>query len=192
MSDFDQLKETYSACTKCKELCSTRDQVVFGDGNRDSKILFVGEAPGAKEDKQGIPFCGMSGKVLDELLTSVGLSRDDIYITNTVLCRPPGNRNPKKEELNNCQERLFALISIMKPIVIVPIGNFATKQILGKVGITTIRGQEFVKEFAGVSVTVVPVVHPATYLYSGRSPVVFEKMSEDFKTISKVIEKKYQ
>ncbi len=183
---FDQLKQEYSTCEKCEELCKNRTQVVFGSGNKEADVLFIGEAPGANEDKQGIPFCGMSGKVLDELLISVELSREDIFITNTVLCRPPENRNPKKDEIENCKDRLDKLIELMQPKVIVTIGNFATERIIGKTGIKTIHGKLF--DFNGMKV--VPVVHPASYLYSGRNPELFEEMKADFKTIAEVVNAK--
>jgi uracil-DNA glycosylase len=180
---FDKLKQEYSNCSQCPELCENRTQVVFGSGNKEADVLFIGEAPGANEDKNGIPFCGMSGKILDELLVSAGLSKKDIFITNTVMCRPPGNRNPKKDEIENCRARLDKLISIMKPKVIVTIGNFATERIIDKTGIKSIHGQLF--DFNGIHV--VPVIHPASLLYSGRNPVMFEQMKVDFKTIASVI-----
>ena len=142
----------------------------------------IGEAPGANEDQQGIPFCGMSGQVLNELLNSAGLSREDIFITNTILCRPENNRNPAKDEVENCRERLDRLISIMRPKVIVTIGNFATERILGKKGITSLRGKIF--EIEGKKI--VPVIHPANYLYSGRNPEMFTQMKNDFEIIAKV------
>lgn len=181
---FNQLKQEYTQCQKCPELTNQRTQVVFGSGNEKADILFIGEAPGANEDKQGIPFCGMSGQILNELLTSVGLAREDIFITNTILCRPPGNRNPKKEELTNCKERLDKLIEIMQPKVIVTIGNFATERILNKTGIKSIRG----KVFDYNNIKVIPVVHPASYLYSGRNPEMFEQMKNDFSAIAKLVE----
>ena len=181
---LDKLKKEYSKCSQCSELCESRSQVVFGEGNFDADILFIGEAPGATEDKQGIPFCGMSGKILDELLTSVGLDRGDIFITNTVLCRPPNNRNPKKDEIENCRSRLDQLIEIMRPKVIVTIGNFATQRIIGKTKMKSIHGQVFdFKEH----IKVVPVIHPASYLYSGRNPELFEQMKYDFKIIVEII-----
>jgi uracil-DNA glycosylase len=181
--NFEELKTEYSTCSKCTELCKNRTQVVFGSGNSNSDILLIGEAPGANEDKQGVPFCGMSGKILTELLNSVNLSREDIFITNTVLCRPEDNRNPKKDEIENCRERLDKLIEVMKPKVIVTIGNFATERIIGKTGIKSIRGQMF--DFKGI--TVVPVVHPASYLYSGRNPEMFAQMKSDFEVIAKLV-----
>lgn len=184
---FNKLKEEYSNCCKCSELCKSRTQVVFGSGNHNSEILFIGEAPGFYEDKQGIPFCGMSGKVLSELLSSAGLLRDNIYITNTVLCRPENNRNPAREEIESCRERLDKLIEIMQPKVIVTVGNFATERIIGKTGIKSIRGKIF--EYKS-GMKVVPVVHPASYLYSGRNPEIFEQMKKDFQTIANVIKER--
>lgn len=183
---FEQLKQEYSTCRKCPALCSSRSQVVFGSGNPQAEVLFIGEAPGVNEDKQGIPFCGMSGQVLNELLSSVGLSRDDIFITNTILCRPENNRNPAKEEVENCRNRLDKLIEIMQPKVIVTIGNFATERILGKKGITSLRGKVFEKD----GKKIVPVIHPANYLYSGRNPEMFKQMKRDFEMIVKVIKEK--
>jgi uracil-DNA glycosylase len=184
---FDILKREYSTCDKCSELCENRTQVVFGAGNKEADVIFVGEAPGANEDKQGIPFCGMSGKILNELLASAGLSREDIFITNTVLCRPPKNRNPRKDEIENCRTRLDKLIEVMQPKVIVTIGNFATERIIGKTAIKTIHGMLF--DFKQ-SIKVVPVIHPASYLYSGRNPELFEQMKADFKTIASVVKAK--
>ena len=181
---IEKLKEKYSKCNKCEVLCNNRTQAVFGSGNHDANVLFIGEAPGANEDKNGIPFCGMSGKILTELLNSVSLSREDIFITNTVLCHPPENRNPAKDEIENCRNRLDKLIEIMQPEVIVTIGNFATERIIGKTGIKTIRGKIF--DFNGRKV--VPVVHPASYLYSGRNPEMFKQMKEDFQVIVGLID----
>ena len=183
---FQQLKQEYSACSKCPALCQSRSQVVFGSGNPKAEVLLIGEAPGANEDEQGIPFCGMSGQVLDELLSSAGLSREDIFITNTILCRPENNRNPTKEEVENCRNRLDRLIQIMQPKVIVTIGNFATERILGMKGITSLRGKVF--EVSGRKI--VPVIHPANYLYSGRNPEMLAQMKKDFEVIVNVIKEK--
>jgi len=128
----------------------------------------------------------MSGQVLNELLNSVGLSREDIFITNTILCRPQDNRNPAKDEVENCRNRLDRLISIMQPKVIVTIGNFATERILGKKGITSLRGKVF--EIEGKKI--VPVIHPANYLYSGRNPEMFKQMKNDFETVVSVMKEK--
>ena len=181
--NYEELKNKYLKCSKCPQLCQSRTQVVFGSGRENADVLFIGEAPGANEDKQGMPFCGMSGKILSQLLAHIGLEREDIFITNTILCRPPNNRNPAKEEVINCRERLNELLEVMKPKVIVTIGNFATDRIIGKTGIKTIRGQIF--DFNGIKV--VPVVHPAALLYSGRNLVMLKQMQEDFETIASVI-----
>ncbi len=183
---FDQLRQEYSSCAKCPALCQSRTQVVFGAGNQQAEILLIGEAPGANEDKLGIPFCGMSGRVLNELLIAAGLSREDVFITNTILCRPENNRNPAKEEVENCGNRLDKLIEIMQPKVIVTIGNFATERILGKKGITALRGRVF--ETGGRKI--VPVIHPANYLYSGRNPEMFMQMKKDFETVAEIIKEK--
>lgn len=185
---YEQLQRLYSTCQRCPSLCQSRSQVVFGSGNPKAEVLFIGEAPGAHEDKQGIPFCGLSGKVLSELLATINLSREDIFITNTILCRPENNRNPAKEEVENCRERLDQLISIMKPKVIVTIGNFATERILGKTGIKSLRGKTFPISLAKQQTTVIPVIHPANYLYSGRNPTLLEEMKADFKQIREIID----
>ena len=161
--------------------------MVFGSGNKNAEILFIGEAPGANEDKQGIPFCGASGKVLQELLASINLTRDDVFITNTILCRPENNRNPAKDEVENCRERLDILIEIMKPKVIVTIGNFATERILGKKGITQLRGKVFPLTIYNQEVKIIPVVHPANLLYSGRNPKIMRQMKDDFQLIKSAL-----
>ncbi len=185
--DISQLEEGYKNCQRCPALVKNRTRVVFGSGNPNADILLIGEAPGANEDRQGIPFCGMSGRILDELLGSVGLSRDNIFITNTILCRPPGNRNPTKEEIANCSDRLRQVIEIIGPKVIVTIGNFATERIIGRTGINSIRGKVFSITASNQEIKVVPVIHPASYLYSGRNPELWEQMKKDFQTIASVI-----
>ena len=186
---FTKLKKRYENCERCPDLLENRTQVVFGSGDSKAKVLLIGEAPGANEDKQGVSFCGMSGSVLNELLANVGISRDEVFITNTILCRPPNNRNPKKEEVLNCGDRLNKLVAIMEPKVIVTIGNFATERVIGRKGVTSIRGKVFAHDFGGKQINVVPVVHPASYLYSGRNPELFEKMKSDFKVILDLITK---
>jgi uracil-DNA glycosylase len=191
-SMFEQLKQQYSTCSKCPQLCQSRTQVVFGSGNPNADVLFIGEAPGSNEDKDGIPFCGMSGKILTELLTSAGIDREDVFITNTILCHPAGNRNPNKEEVENCRERLDQLINIMKPKVIVTIGNFATERIIGMTGIKSLRGKEFSTIINETKIKVIPVVHPASYLYSGRNPEVLEQMKDDFESIGRIVESRHK
>lgn len=185
--DLTQLQQEYATCQRCPALCSSRRQVVFGSGNPTAHILFIGEAPGAQEDAQGIPFCGASGKVLQELLASINLTRDDVFITNTILCRPENNRNPAKEEVQNCRTRLDQLITIMKPKVIVTIGNFATERILGKKGITSLRGKVFPLTINSQEVNVIPVIHPANLLYNGRNPKIMQQMKDDFQLIKSAL-----
>ena len=189
--DFDILKEDYSKCEKCPNLLKSRIQVVFGEGNPNADVLFLGEAPGSSEAKQGIPFCGASGKILEELLESIGYNRDQVFITNTVICRPPKNRNPKTQEIKNCSERLHQTIQTINPKILVTVGNFATKKILpkeGKAGITKIRGQLFKITINDQLFYVVPVVHPANLLYNGRNPVILEQMKQDFQVVLKATE----
>ena len=192
MAALESLRQEYHDCQRCPALVKSRTRVVFGEGNPQAEILFIGEAPGANEDKEGIPFCGASGKILQQLLESINLQREDVFISNTILCRPEDNRNPAKDEVYNCSDRLDQLIKIMKPRVIVTIGNFATQRILGKTGITLIHGKIFPTLFHGQEVTVVPVIHPANYLYSGRNPQLLEQMKNDFQTIKTILSQKKQ
>src|SRR5258705_6445133 len=116
-------------CTNCPELAATRTQVVFGAGNADADLMFVGEAPGANEDRMGRPFVGQAGKLLDQLLGEVGLERGDVFITNVLLCRPPGNRDPHPVEIENCQDYLMRALDLIEPTAVCPLANFATKRL---------------------------------------------------------------
>ena len=130
-------------CRKCG-LSVSRTQVVFGDGNPKADILFVGEAPGNNEDLQGKPFVGAAGKLLSDCLGRIGLKRENVYIANIIKCRPPDNRNPKREEIESCLPYLLRQIEIINPRVVCTLGNFAAQALLGKkVAITKIRGQHF-------------------------------------------------
>ena len=121
-------------CAKCPQLASTRTKVVFGAGNADADLMFVGEAPGANEDKQGLPFVGQAGKLLDTLLGEIGLSRPDVFIANTLKCRPPGNRDPLPGEIDACQDYLFRQLELIEPRVVCTLGNFATKLLRADLG----------------------------------------------------------
>ncbi|HWJ49727.1 MAG TPA: uracil-DNA glycosylase, partial [Solirubrobacteraceae bacterium] len=114
-------------CTRCSDLAATRKTVVFGAGNANADLMFIGEAPGASEDEQGIPFVGRAGKLLNTLLGEIGLEREDVFIANTLMCRPPGNRDPLPVELDNCHEYLLRKIELIQPTVICTLGNFSTK-----------------------------------------------------------------
>jgi DNA polymerase len=140
--------------------------------------MFVGEAPGFHEDQQGIPFVGQAGKLLDKLLAGVGLTRADVYVVNTLKCRPPGNRDPLPEEKHQCEPWLFKQIELIKPKVIATLGNHATKQLTGKeTGITRIHGEPQQAVYGPVTVTIFPLYHPAAALYT---PAMLKVLEADF------------
>jgi DNA polymerase len=173
-----------AGCTRCA-LAQTRTQVVFGAGSPTAELMFVGEAPGFHEDKNGIPFVGAAGKLLSKLLDGIGLSRDDVYICNTVKCRPPGNRNPLPEELEACETHLFRQIEIIQPRLVATLGNFATKLLSGKpAGITQVHGREQQVVLGGRPVTLYPIFHPAAALYT---PRMLQVLEEDFRRIPELL-----
>jgi uracil-DNA glycosylase family 4 len=154
-------------CVRCPQLASTRTQVVFGAGNADADLMFVGEAPGAKEDEQGIPFVGAAGKLLDELLAGVGLRRADVFIANVLMCRPPGNRDPLPGEIDNCQGYLMRKVELIQPTVICTLGNFATKLLRGEpTGISRLHGRAEIITMGSRAVRLYPLYHPAAALYT--------------------------
>ncbi len=163
-----ELEREAGACTRCR-LAVGRTNVVFGMGNPSADLMFVGEGPGAEEDKQGLPFVGRSGQLLDRLiLEEMGLTRADFYITNTVLCRPPGNRDPQEDEIASCHPFLERRIELIRPKVVVTLGNFATKLLLGTTeGITRLRGRSYPFR-TGV---LIPTFHPSAALRSGGETV---------------------
>ena len=122
----------HSVCTRCQELAATRKNVVFGAGNADAELMFVGEAPGASEDEQGLPFVGRAGKLLETLLKEIGMERKDVFIANVLKCRPPGNRDPLPVEIENCREYLYRQVELIQPRVICSLGNFSTKLLQGR------------------------------------------------------------
>ncbi|HEX7463847.1 MAG TPA: uracil-DNA glycosylase [Actinomycetota bacterium] len=152
-----------SACTKCR-LSQGRTQVVYGTGNENADLMFVGEGPGYYEDKQGEPFVGAAGQLLNRMLEEIGIAREEVRITNVVLCRPPGNRDPLPDEIDACSPWLEEQIHLVDPTVIVTLGNFATRTILDKpVSISRVRGQRF--PWHGR--VVIPTFHPAAILHGG-------------------------
>jgi uracil-DNA glycosylase family 4 len=190
--ELAKLKKSYSKCKKCSELVKCRTNVVFGVGNAEGcKVVIIGEAPGANEDLKGEPFVGKSGQLLNGLLAEIGLKRpEDVYITNTILCRPPENRNPSKEELANCKDRLANHLKILDPKVVIALGNFATKYMLNtKEGITKLKGKEYLIDFNGKKITVIPMQHPAVLLYNGNSPKKRAEFLADFKIVEKILRK---
>ena len=152
-----------STCTKCR-LSQGRTQVVYGVGDPNADLMFIGEAPGFHEDQQGEPFVGAAGQLLNQLLGEIGIAREDVYINNTVNCRPPGNRDPLPDELEACKPWLDERVALIDPAVVVTLGNWATRYILGKqVSISRVRGQRF--PWSGR--TVIPTFHPAAVLHGG-------------------------
>jgi uracil-DNA glycosylase len=175
--DLVALYREARACVRCP-LHESRTQVVFGNGNADADLMFVGEAPGANEDAQGIPFVGRAGNLLDELLAEQGLDRGDVFVANVLKSRPPGNRDPEPAEIQACRPWLDAQIDLIEPRVICTLGNFATKLITGSPqGITRVHGRAQDHVIAGRPVRVYPLFHPAAAL---RTPKVKDQLREDF------------
>jgi len=173
-----------AACTRCR-LSQGRTQVVFGVGDANSDLMFVGEAPGFHEDKQGYPFVGQAGKLLDKLLEGIGLTRPQVYIANVIKCRPPGNRDPQPDEIEACERHLFRQIELIEPKLIATLGNFATKLLSGKqYGITRVHGRPQEATLGGRTVTLYPLYHPAAALYT---PAMLKTLEEDFARIPELI-----
>ena len=173
-----------AGCTRCP-LSEGRTQVVFGVGNPDADLMFVGEAPGFHEDQQGIPFVGQAGKLLDRLLGGIGLERADIYVANVLKCRPPQNRDPQPEEIAACESHLFRQIELIQPRLVATLGNFATKLLSGKpLGITRVHGHEQPVTLGTSRVLLYPLYHPAAALYT---PSMLKVLEEDFSRIPELI-----
>jgi uracil-DNA glycosylase len=180
----EALKELLMAareCTRCAELAATRTTVVFGAGNADADLMFVGEAPGANEDLQGLPFVGAAGKLLETLLGEIGLSRAEVFIANVLKCRPPGNRDPRPGEIENCTPYLIRQIELVQPRVICTLGNFATKLLRDDpAGITRVHGRPEVRTIGSHTTRLFPIYHPAAALYTPRT---METLREDFQAL---------
>ena len=172
--------EAVAGCTRCA-LAKGRTQVVFGTGASDADLMFVGEAPGFHEDKQGVPFVGAAGQLLGRLLAGIGMAREDVYIANVLKCRPPGNRDPQPDEIEACEPHLFRQIELIRPKVIATLGNFATKLLSGKpAGITRVHGIEQEVVLGGSRVLLYPLFHPAAALYT---PRMLEVLEADFRRL---------
>jgi uracil-DNA glycosylase len=173
-----------ATCTRCA-LATGRTQVVFGAGNPDADLMFVGEAPGFHEDQQGVPFVGQAGKLLDKLLAGIGLERSDIMIANVLKCRPPQNRDPLPEEIAACEPHLFRQIELIEPKLVATLGNFATKLLSGKpLGITRVHGHEQQVMLGTSRVLLYPLYHPAAALYT---PSMLKVLEQDFARIPELI-----
>lgn len=170
-------------CERCSRLCESRSRIVNGVGDVNAEVVFVGEAPGQSEDETGEPFVGQSGSVLDDSLNDAGLSREDVYITNAVRCRPPENKDPYVEERDNCIDHLAEDIHTVNPDVVVPLGRIPTKQLLPDAGkVTDIAGKSYSGQLNNWSGTIIPSVHPAATLYDSSLRPVFKQTMQ---TVSK-------
>jgi uracil-DNA glycosylase len=172
---LDELRNRALVCTDCR-LCETRTNVVFGVGDPQASLVFVGEAPGKNEDLQGEPFVGAAGKLLDQLLGEIGIARSEVYIANVLKCRPPGNRDPRPDEIESCKGYLREQLRLIAPSVVVTLGNFATKLLLRtETGITRLRGSAYPW---WLGATLIPTFHPAAALRGGER--VVDQMRQDF------------
>jgi uracil-DNA glycosylase family 4 len=181
------LKAVYTEvrdCTLCP-LHLTRTQAVFGAGNADAELMFIGEAPGASEDRMGLPFVGAAGKLLDRLLGEIGLDRKDVWIGNVLRCRPPDNRDPQPKEIESCQGYLFEQVRLIQPTVICTLGNFSTKLLRAdSTGISRLHGREEVRVIGSRAVRLYPLYHPAAALYT---PSMLETLRTDFHRIPELL-----
>ncbi len=178
-----ELKDSLHDCQRCKLSKLGRAQVVFGVGNPQAAVMFVGEGPGFHEDRQGEPFVGAAGKLLNELLESAGLSREEIYIANVIKCRPPNNRDPEPDEVETCKPFLLQQIQLIQPKLVCSLGNWATQTLLEKkVGITKVRGQAIpLTDFV-----LFPLFHPAAALHQGS---LLQPLKEDFRKLKEYLDR---
>lgn len=183
----EQLKAVYEqaqGCVRCP-LHRTRTQVVFGAGNADSELMFVGEAPGANEDRLGLPFVGQAGKLLDKLLEEISLTRGDVFVCNVLKCRPPNNRDPQPNEIGSCEGYLRSQVELIEPTMICTLGNFSTKLLRGDTtGISRLHGREEVLTIGVRAVRLYPLYHPAAALYT---PSTLEALRADFHRIPELL-----
>jgi uracil-DNA glycosylase len=181
------LKAVYDearGCTRCP-LHQTRTTVVFGSGNADADLMFIGEAPGANEDRIGLPFVGQAGKLLDKLLGEIGMDRKEVWICNTLKCRPPDNRDPHPNEIEACQDYLSRQVDLIEPVVICTLGNFSTKLLRGDgTGISRLHGRDEVRIIGPRAVRLYPLYHPAAALYT---PSTLEILRADFHRIPELL-----
>jgi uracil-DNA glycosylase len=184
MRTLQEAAHEASTCTKCG-LAGGRTQVVYGTGNADADLMFIGEGPGYYEDKQGEPFVGAAGQLLNTMLEEIGVRRGDVYIANVIKCRPPGNRDPLPEEVDACTPWLREQIALIEPRVIVTLGNFATRFMLDKpVSISRVRGQRFPQEGR----TIIPTFHPAAILRGGgEASTQMVALRSDFQEIKRAL-----
>jgi len=184
VDELQAYADAVAGCTRCR-LSQGRTQVVFGAGNPRAELMFVGEAPGFHEDKQGLPFVGQAGKLLEKLLAQIGMQRGDVYVANVLKCRPPGNRDPQPDEIEACESHLFRQIELIQPVVVATLGNFATKLLSGRpLGITRVHGQEQQTTIGGRDVLLYPLYHPAAALYT---PTMLKVLEADFARLPELL-----
>ena len=177
--------EQARSCQRCPQLAAGRTTVVFGSGNADADLMFIGEAPGANEDQQGLPFVGQAGRLLDTLLGEIGLTRDDVFVANVLKCRPPGNRDPLPQEIDSCQDYLFRQLELIQPKVVCTLGNFATKLLRADTtGITRLHGRDELRQIGPRAVHLYPLFHPAAALYT---PAMLATLRTDFERIPELL-----
>jgi DNA polymerase len=186
LSRIDTLEQIQSDigpdCRRCKLCTLGRSQVVFGVGNPRARLMFVGEAPGEEEDRRGEPFVGRAGQLLTKIIEAIGLTREQVYIANVIKCRPPGNRNPEGDEVEQCEPFLFRQIDVIQPRVIVPLGKFAAQSLLKTMDpITRLRGRQF--DYRGTAL--IPTFHPAYLL---RNPSAKREVWEDMKKVRAILQ----
>ena len=181
------LKTVYEEARECVRcpLHQTRTNVVFGAGNADADLMFIGEAPGANEDRIGLPFVGQAGKLLDKLLAEIGLERESVWICNVLKCRPPDNRDPHPNEIESCQDYLSSQVELIEPVVICTLGNFSTKLLRSDTtGISRLHGQEELRIIGPRAVRLYPLFHPAAALYT---PSMLETLRADFQRLPELL-----
>ncbi|HEY1510627.1 MAG TPA: uracil-DNA glycosylase [Solirubrobacteraceae bacterium] len=176
--------EQARGCVRCP-LHRTRTNVVFGAGNADADLMFIGEAPGANEDRMGLPFVGQAGKLLDKLLGEIGLERKDVWICNVLKCRPPDNRDPHPNEIESCQSYLMSQVELIEPVVICTLGNFSTKLLRADTtGISRLHGRAETRTIGSRAVRLYPLFHPAAALYT---PSMLETLRADFERLPELL-----
>jgi DNA polymerase len=183
LTPLQELAKSLHNCQRCKLATLGRSRVVFGVGNPHASIMFVGEAPGFNEDQKGEPFVGAAGKLLDDLLASAELSRDQIYIANVIKCRPPDNRDPEQDEVDTCKPFLMQQIQLIRPKLVCTLGNWATQTLLErKVGITKVKAQAFYMK----DCVIFPLLHPAAALHQGN---LLDTLKDDFKKLKEFLDR---
>ncbi len=184
MDILDELRKEVASCTRCAELVANRSKTVFGDGTAEAEVLFVGEAPGKEEDEQGIPFVGQAGRFMDKAMEQAGIPRSKVYIANTLKCRPPENRDPQPQEMENCAIYLAAQIAVIKPRIIVPLGRYGLERMVGKKHkISEVHGKPIRRKDGLIFF---PMIHPAAALHQ---PKYREDILTDFKKLAKLLKR---